>query len=483
MNSFATLTEWSDALQTKKISAVETVDYFGERIERLDPTLNSFITVDRERARQEALKIDADRARGGIISKLAGLPFGVKDAIDTEGIRSTGAAKILDTFVPTFDATVVKKLRASGAIIIGKQNCDAFGHGGSNENSMYGAVKNPWDISRVAGGSSGGSAVGVAADLCAFSIGEDTGGSVRAPASFCGVSGLKVSYGRTSRYGAMPMASSLDTVGPFAQTAEDLALILEHIAGPDPLDATSSYTPVQKYTEEIKKDIRGLKIGVPAEYFLDTLDDAINDAVVTALEALKSQGAILVPVSMPHTKYAIAAYYIIVPCEDSSNLARLDGIRYGVRRGESEMLSLYAQSRTEGFPTEVKRRIMLGTFALSHGYYDDYYLQAQKVRTLIKRDFDTVFEKVDILATPTAPEIAFKLGDKTSDPLKMYLSDAFVTPASLAGVCALSVPCGFVEGMPVGLQLMGPRMREELPLRAGHHFQQITSWHTHHPSL
>lgn len=483
MKEFSTLIEWSDALQNKDVSAVEAVDYFLQRITSVDQKLNSYITVSGEQARAAAIDVDMRRAGGQNMSDIAGVPFGVKDAIDTALLRSTGASKILDNYEPTFDSTVIGRLKKSDAIVIGKQNCDAFGHGASNENSMYGAVRNPWSIERVAGGSSGGSAAAVAADLAVFSIGEDTGGSIRAPASFCGVSGLKVSYGRTSRFGAMPMASSLDTVGPFAHTVEDIALIMQHIAGHDASDATTSEALIPLYREEIKKSIAGMKIGVPKEYFTDDLDPAIRTHVESALKTFVELGAELVEISLPHTSYAIATYYILVPCEDSSNLARLDGIRYGVREAAEDLYHTYTGSRTKGFPQEVKRRIMVGTFALSHGYYDAYYLKAQKVRTLICRDFDEAFKKVDVIMTPTTPEVAFKLGDKTNDPLKMYLSDAFVGPASLAGLCALSVPCGLVDGLPVGLQIVGPRLHEELPLRFGHHYQQVTSFHTQHPAL
>ncbi|MCX6780778.1 MAG: amidase family protein, partial [Candidatus Magasanikbacteria bacterium] len=374
MKPFLSLAEWSNLLRSGEVTAVEAVDYFFKNIEARDSELNSFISLAQESARTEALEIDAARARGEVLSDVAGIPFAVKDAIDTVGIRSTGAAKILDNFIPTFDATVIQKLRDAGAIVIGKNNCDAFGHGASNENSMYGAVRNPWDHERVAGGSSGGSAAAVAADLAAFSIGEDTGGSIRYPSSFCGVSGLKVSYGRTSRFGAMPMASSLDTVGPFARSAEDIAMIMQHIAGHDPKDATTAVAAVPEYREEIKKSVRGMKIGVPKEYFTDDLDPKIRATVDAAAQKFVELGAELISISLPHTQYAIAAYYILVPCEDSSNLARLDGIRYGVREKTADLISTYAVSRTKGFPDEVKRRIMIGTFALSHGYYDAYYL-------------------------------------------------------------------------------------------------------------
>lgn len=483
MESFLTLADWSDRLSRKEVSAREAVLYFSDRISSKDPAINSYISVDTDAALSFADLVDAARMRGETLSDVAGVPFGVKDAIDTAAIRSTGAAKILDNYVPPFDATTISRLRGAGAIVIGKQNCDAFGHGASNENSMYGPVRNPWNTELVAGGSSGGSAAAVAADFAAFSIGEDTGGSIRAPASFCGVTGLKVSYGRTSRFGAMPMASSLDTVGPFGRTAEDVAIILQHIAGHDPKDATTALAPVPQYRNEITKSISGLKIGVPKEYFTEDLNPAIATHVERALKTYEGLGAELVPVSLPHTKYAVATYYVLVPCEDSSNLGRIDGIRYGVRHTAEDLFHTYTNSRSAGFPEEVKRRIMIGTFALSHGYYDAYYLKAQKVRTLIIRDFDAAFEKVDVIVTPTTPEVAFPIGAKSTDPLKMYLSDIFVSPASLAGLSALSIPCGFEGGLPVGLQIIGPRLKEELPLRFGHQFQQATNFHQQHPAL
>lgn len=483
MNEFSTIKEWSEALASKKISAVEAVDFYLERIAAKNPVLNSYITVAPEQARAAALAIDDRRARGENLSALAGVPFGVKDTINVADIRSTGAARILDNYISPYTSTVVQKLQDAGAVVVGKHNCDAFGHGGTNENSMYGAALNPWDTGRVAGGSSGGSGVAVAADLCAFAIGEDTGGSIRAPASFCGVTGLKTGYGRTSRFGAMPMSSSLDTVGPITRTAADAALVMEIIAGHDYLDATTAQEPVPKYSEKILQSIKGKKIGVPKEYFVDTMNSGVNETIKTALQEFEKLGAHLVEVSLPHTEYAIATYYIVVPCEDSSNLARLDGMRYGMRAGAKDLETAYTHSRRDGFPAEVKRRIMLGTFALSHGYYDAYYLQAQKMRTLIRQDFEEAFQSVDIIAAPAAPEIAFKVGEKTSDPLSMYLADIFVIPASLAGIPALSVPCGFSENLPVGLQLIGPKNHEEIPLQFGHQFQLVTEWHKRHPNI
>ncbi len=483
MDAFASVTELSIALADKKISSRELTDLYLDRITKIDPSLNSHLTVAADSARVAADAIDARRATGEKLHALAGIPFGVKDAITTAGVRATGAAKILDNYIPTHDATVIARLRAAGGVMIGKHNCDTFGHGASNENSMYGPANNPWDVSRVAGGSSGGSGAAVAAGLQPYAIGEDTGGSVRAPAAFCGVSGLKVSYGRNSRFGAMPMASSLDTVGVFGQTVADIALVMQTIAGHDPLDPTSAVAPVPNYTHALEKTVQGLRIGVPAEFFSDDLDPAIRASVESALEVFQNAGAQLIPVTLPHIQYAIATYYILVPCEDSSNMARYDGIRYGVRASRPDLFETYAASRTEGLPNEVKRRIMIGTFALSHGYYEAYYLRAQKARTLICQDFANAFEKVDVMISPTMPEIAFKKGEKTTDPLKMYLADVFTGSASLAGLSALSVPCGFSQNMPIGMQIIAPRLAEDIALHAGHIYQKNSDWHTRHPAV
>jgi aspartyl-tRNA(Asn)/glutamyl-tRNA(Gln) amidotransferase subunit A len=474
-----TIKEASDGLRKKKFSAVELTEACLSRLKKRNNEINAFVTVNAEEALIDAKTADIliKKNNAGV---LAGIPLSVKDAICTEGLRSTGAAKILDNYIPPYEATVIKKIRSAGGVIIGKNNCDAFGHGASNENSMFGPVKNPADLSKVAGGSSGGSAAAVADNECVYAIAEDTGGSIRQPAAFCGVAGLRPSYGRNSRYGIMPMASSLDTVGPIAKTVEDVAIILEAIAGRDLKDATTVDAPVPEYSKEILKNPNGLKVGVPKEYFSAQggpasggeicIDEEVLKATEREIEKLKKLGCKIVPVSLPHTKYAIAAYYIIVPCEDSANLARLDGVRYGVRSaGAKNLFDLYAQSRSDGFPEEVKRRILIGTYALSAGYYDAYYKKAQSVRTLIKRDFDEVFKKVDVLITPTTPGPAFGIGEKIYDPLALYLADAMVSPASLAGVPALSVPAGLTKaGLPIGVQIIGARMNEAVVLRAGH---------------
>lgn len=468
-----TIYEACKGLRKKEFSAVELTKACLVKIKTRNPDVNAFITVNADDALIDAKTADVRLKKDDSLT-LGGIPFGAKDAICTEGIRSTGAAKILDTYVAPYEAEVIKKIRAAGAVLIGKNNCDAFGHGASNENSMYGPVRNPHDLSKVAGGSSGGSAAAVADDECLFSIGEDTGGSIRQPASFCGVVGLRPSYGRNSRFGIMPMASSLDTVGPITKTVADAALLMEVMAGRDKKDATTVDAPVPKYTEEIEKQIKGTVVGVPKEYFeVDGIEPEVLAATEREVEKLKDLGCKIVPVSLPHTKYAIAVYYIIVPCEDSSNLARLDGVRYGTRTEAKNLYDLYAKSRASGFPEEVKRRILIGTYALSAGYYDAYYKKAQQVRTLIKNDFDKVFKKVDALITPTSPFTAFGIGEKIADPLSLYLADVMVSPAAVAGMPALSVPAKIGAGkLPIGVQIIGARLDEATVLRVGHWLQK-----------
>lgn len=467
-----TIKQAAEGLRKKEFSSVELTKACLKRAEKRNKRINAFISLTEGEAIMAAkaadivLKTDDGHA-------LTGIPFAVKDAICTEYLRSTGAAKILDNYISPYEATVIKKIRDVGGVIVGKNNCDTFGHGASNENSMYGPVRNPHNEEAVAGGSSGGSAAAVADNECVYSIAEDTGGSIRQPAAFCGVAGLRPSYGRNSRFGIMPMASSLDTVGPIAKTAEDIALIMEVIAGRDTKDATTVDAPVPKYSEEILKPVKGMAVGVPKEYFeIEGADPEVITATEESIEKLKSLGCKIVPVSLPHTKYAIAVYYIIVPSEDSSNLARLDGVRYGVRAKTKNLFDLYADSRAAGFPEEVKRRILIGTYALSAGYYDAYYKKAQAVRTLIKKDFDDVFKKVDALITPTTPTPAFKIGEKINDTLAMYLADVFVSPAAVAGMPALSVPAGLNKNkLPLGVQLIGPRLGEPVVLRIGHNLE------------
>ncbi|MFA4831060.1 MAG: Asp-tRNA(Asn)/Glu-tRNA(Gln) amidotransferase subunit GatA [Patescibacteria group bacterium] len=471
-----TITKARTGLDRKEFSSVELTTTCLDRIKKRNQEINAFITVTEELAMEEAKKADE------LIAKkkqqpLTGIPYGVKDAICVKGVRSTGGARILDNYAPPFDATVIAKIRAQGAVLLGKQNCDAFGHGASNENSMYGPVKNPHDLSKVAGGSSGGSAAAVADHMCLFSIAEDTGGSIRLPSAFCGIVGLRPSYGRNSRYGIMPMASSLDTVGPMGKTVEDVALLQEIMQGRDVRDATTVEGAKLKKIKQNYTKLDKIKIGIPREYFeLEGLDKEVREIIETKIkrlvlseaEGLKDQKIEVIDVSLPHTKYAIAVYYIIVPAEDSSNLGRLDGLRYGVLTEHKNLYEAYAKSRAQGFPEEVKRRIMIGTYALSAGYYDAYYRKAQRVRTLIKQDFERAFEQVDVLVTPTAPYPAFGLGEKRDDILEMYLADVFEVPASVAGVPAISVPAGKTKaGLPVGLQVIGPRMGEEIILQVG----------------
>lgn len=467
-----TITQARVGLDKKEFSALDLTKACLDRIKKRNTVINAFITVSEKEALLEA-KLADERIEKGEQDYLTGIPFSVKDAIDVYGVRSTGGAKILDNYVPEFESTVIKKIRNQGAVLLGKNNCDAFGHGASNENSMYGPVKNPIDLSKVAGGSSGGSAAGVADNMCLFSIGEDTGGSIRQPAAFCGVAGLRPSYGRNSRFGIMPMASSFDTVGPIAKTSEDLAILMQVMAGVDSKDATTVPDVVPDYSKELEMSIKGLKVGVPKEYFeIDGLDENIKDQIKNSIDKLKKLGCEIKQVSLPYTKYAIAVYYIIVPSEDSSNLARLDGLRYGVKEEAKDLFDVYAKTRAKGFPEEVKRRILIGTYALSAGYYDAYYKKAQKVRTLIRRDFDRVFEEVDVLITPTTPTTAFGLGEKINDPLSLYLADVMVSPASVAGLPALSVPVGMADGLPVGAQIIGPRLGESQVLKVGFNLEK-----------
>lgn len=464
-----TILEARKGLEAGDFTAVDLVKACLKRIEERNSEINAFITVCAKSALAEAKA--ADKIIKAKKSKLlTGIPFAVKDAICTAGVRSTAAAKILDNYVPPHNATVITRLCEEGAILVGKNNCDAFGHGASNENSMYGPVRNPHDLSKVSGGSSGGSAAAVADNMCLFAIGEDTCGSIRQPASFCGIVGLRPSYGRNSRYGIMPMASSLDTVGPFAKTVEDAALLEFIMAGQDKLDATTVPDVVPNYSEKILKNVKGLRVGVPKEYFeIEGMDEEVREITEAKIADLKKKGCEIVEVSLPYTKYALAVYYILVPSEDSSNLGRMDAIRYGVRVKGKNLEELYTLSRAEGFPEEVKRRILIGTYALSAGYYDAYYKKAQQIRTLIKRDFDEVFKKVDVLITPTSPFPAFGIGEKANDPLAMYLADVMLSPVSVSGVPAISVPGGNTKsGLPVGIQIIGPRLGEEVVLKIGH---------------
>lgn len=450
------------AIGQRELNAADLAREFLNRIEHENSTINAYLAVEAERAVAQAQRIDALAAAGEGLPALAGVPVGIKDVLTVQGLPATAGSKILGGYRAPYSATAVKRLEEAGAVLLGKLNCDEFAMGSSNENSAYGPVRNPRALDRVPGGSSGGSAAAVAAGLAIATLGSDTGGSVRQPASFCGVVGVLPTYGRVSRYGLIAFASSLDRIGPLTRTVRDAATVLGVIAGQDPFDATSSYEPVPDYLAEMEKPVAGLKIGVPEEYFADGLDAEVRVAVEGAIEKLRADGAVIRSISLPHTRYAVPAYYLLATAEASSNLARFDGVRYGYRAPESKTLtSMYRSSRDEGFGAEVKRRILLGTYALSAGYYDAYYKKAQQVRTLLTRDFLNAFSEVDALITPVAPTPAFKLGEKVDDPLAMYLADIYSVSASLAGICGISVPCGESrEGLPIGTQILGRHFDE-----------------------
>ena len=455
------------AVQERQTTAASLAEAFYLKIEHDDPRIGAYLTLSKERAMEQALRMDSLAAKGEKLPPLGGVPVGIKDVMVTRGLRTTAGSKILGNFVPPYDCTAVARLEAAGAVVLGKLNCDEFAMGSSNENSAWHPVHNPRDLSRVPGGSSGGSAAAVAADMAVATLGSDTGGSIRQPASFCGVVGLMPTYGRVSRYGLIAFASSLDRIGPLTKTVKDAAIVLRTIAGRDPMDATSAEVPVPDYVAELDKPVRGLKLGVAKEYFGDGLDSEVRKSVEGAIQKLAEAGCEIVPVSLPHTEYAIPTYYIVATAEASSNLARFDGVRYGYRASDARTLSeMYRRTRDQGFGAEVKRRIMLGTYALSAGYYDAYYLKAQKVRTLLVRDFEEVFKQVDAIVTPTSPTAAFKLGEKVDDPLSMYLADIFTVTADLAGIPGISVPCGQTKGnLPVGLQILGKLFDESTILR------------------
>jgi aspartyl-tRNA(Asn)/glutamyl-tRNA(Gln) amidotransferase subunit A len=461
------------ALAGKKISARELTAEFYSRIAARNLELNAYLTLSPERAYAQADLMDSKVARGEALPPLGGVPIAVKDVISTRGIRTTCGSKILETYVPPYDATAVEKLEAAGAVILGKTNCDEFAMGSSNENSAYGPVRNPVALDRVPGGSSGGSAAAVAAGLAVAALGTDTGGSIRQPGACCGIPGLMPTYGRVSRYGLIAYASSLDKIGPFAGNIADAAAVMGVIAGHDSNDSTSAAVPVENYAAEIEKPVTGLRIGVPEDYFGEGLDPEVKAKVEAGIAMLEKMGCRRVALSMPHTDYAIATYYIIATAEASSNLARYDGVRYGVRVPGNTLIEMYRKTRENGFGSEVKRRIMLGTYVLSAGYYDAYYLRAQKVRALIARDFAAAFEKADVIITPTAPTPAFRLGEKTSDPLQMYLADIYTVTGSLAGVPGISVPCGKTRaGLPGGMQIFGPHFSEGRVLQIARAFEK-----------
>ena len=465
------------AVQERQTTARALAEAHYQRIQREDGQIGAYLTLSKDRALEQADRIDRIAAEGKSLPPLAGVPVGIKDVMSTRGVRTTAGSKILEKYIPPYDCTAVARLESAGAVVLGKMNCDEFAMGSSNENSAYHPVRNPRDLTRVPGGSSGGSAAAVAADMAVFTLGSDTGGSIRQPASFCGVVGLMPTYGRVSRYGLIAFASSLDHIGPLTKTVKDAALVLQTIAGRDPMDSTSAEVPVPDYVAELEKPVRGLKLGVAKEYFGDGLDDEVRQAVEAAIDKLKALGCEVVPVSLPHTPYAIPTYYLIATAEASSNLARYDGVRYSHRaRGVKTLSEMYRRSRDEGFGAEVKRRIMLGTYALSAGYYDAYYLKAQKVRTLLTRDFEQAFQKVDAIVTPTSPTAAFRLGEKSNDPLAMYLADIYTVTADLAGIPGISIPCGETkEKLPIGLQILGKHFDEATILRVAHAFEHSHS--------
>lgn len=462
-----------------EISSVDLTRACLDRIKKVDDKVKACLTVCAKEALENAKKADERRAKGET-GDLLGVPYIAKDNIMTKGVKTTVASKILENYIAPFDATIIKKLKEKGAVLLGKANLDEFAHGASTENSAFGSTHNPWDLDHVPGGSSGGSAAAVAADMCLFALGTDTGGSIRCPASFCGVTGLKPTYGLASRFGLIAMTSSTDVPGPITKTVEDTKIVMDAIAGVDKNDATT----VNAQELSSGGALKGKKIGIPKEYFNEGLDDDVRKLVIQAVNEYKKQGAKIVDVSLPHNKYGIAVYYIITPSEISSNLARFDGIRYGFTDKESKkLIDVYKKSRGKGFGSEAKRRIMLGTYALSAGYFDAYYLKAQKVRTIIKEEFDRVLDKVDCVITPTSPHTAFKIGEQSNDPLKMYLEDVYVTGASLAGLPALSIPVGFSNGLPVGMQIIGNRFDENLLYKMGSAFQSATDYHKQKPEL
>lgn len=473
-----------ELLHKKELKVTDLVEESYKRIAQVDDKVQAFLTLDEEKARQTANSLDEKLIANSTNNLLFGMPIGIKDNIVTKGLRTTCASKILENFNPIYDATVIQKLQQQETVTIGKLNMDEFAMGSSNENSHYQKTRNPWDLERVPGGSSGGSAASVAAGEVLFSLGSDTGGSIRQPAAFCGVVGLKPTYGRVSRFGLVAFASSLDQIGPITRTVEDNAYLLQAISGLDPMDSTSANVDVPNFVSALTGDVKGLKIAVPKEYLGEGVNETVRQSVLDALKVLEKQGAVWEEVSLPHSKYALAAYYLLSSSEASANLARFDGVRYGYRTPNADnLLDLYKKSRSEGFGDEVKRRIMLGTFALSSGYYDAYYKKAQQVRTLIKKDFEDVFEKYDCLVGPTTPTPAFKIGENIDDPLTMYANDILTIPVNLAGVPGISVPCGFDNGLPLGLQIIGKHFDEATIYRVAHAFEQATDFHKQKPGL
>lgn len=478
------VSELHELLHKKEISVSDLVEQSFKRIGEVDSQVGAFLTLNEEEARRQAKRLDEKLGTEESKGLLFGMPIGIKDNIVTKGLRTTSASKILEDFDPIYNATVMDHLHNAETITIGKLNMDEFAMGSSNENSGFGNVRNPWNLEKVPGGSSGGSAAAVAAGEVPFALGSDTGGSIRQPASYCGVVGLKPTYGRVSRFGLVAFASSLDQIGPITRNVEDNAYLLQAISGLDPNDSTSADVPVDHYASALTGDVKGLRIAVPKEYLAEGVDEEVRQSVLDALKVLENLGAVWEEVSLPHSKYALAAYYLLSSSEASANLARFDGVRYGYRSPDAEtLMELYKKSRAQGFGDEVKRRIMLGTFALSSGYYDAYYKKAQKVRTLIKKDFEEVFQSYDVIIGPTAPTPAFNIGENIDDPLTMYANDILTIPVNLAGAPAISVPCGYSNGMPLGLQIIGKYFDESTIYRTAHAFEQATDFHKQKPGL
>jgi len=479
-----TIHELHERLKSKEVTSQEVVKLLLERIQKVDPQLKAYLTVARQEAMEQAREAD-NRIATGEMTSLTGIPLAIKDNMCTQGIKTTCASKILENFIPPYDATVVKQLKEKGGIILGKTNMDEFAMGSSTENSRFITTRNPWNLDAIPGGSSGGSAAAVAADACIAALGSDTGGSIRQPAACCGVVGMKPTYGRISRYGLVAFGSSLDQIGPITKDVEDCAILLNAIAGPDPLDSTSIDLPIPDYRKALVKDIKGWVLGIPREFFVEGMDPEVEERVTAAIRTLEGLGAKVKEISLPHTGYAVATYYVICTAEASSNLARYDGVKYGFRApGTKELMAMYLETRCQGFGQEVKRRIMLGTYVLSSGYYDAYYRKAAQVRTLIKADFEKAFQECDVIVTPTAPTPAFRLGEKVQDPLQMYLSDIFTISVNLAGVPAISIPCGFsTGGLPIGLQIIGRSCEEERIIQTAYAFEQHTDHHTKRPEL
>lgn len=480
-----TIREARKLLITKKISSVELTQATLQRTHEVDSKIQSYVTITDDLALEQAKQADERIAKDISVTPLTGIPFAMKDCISTRGVRTTCSSKILEDYVPQYNATVTNKLADSGAVLIGKTNMDEFGMGSSCENSAFFNTHNPWDLDRVPGGSSGGSAAAMSAGLSLFTIGEDTGGSVRMPAGFCNITGIKPTYGRVSRYGLISLVSSFDCIGPMTHDVYDCATVLEAIAGHDERDSTTFNAPVPQYHQSIDKSVKGMTIGIPKEYFVSGMEAGVESSIQEAIRTYEKLGMKIQEVSLPNTQYALPVYYLLLFAEASSNLARFDGTRFGLSVSENakDVIDIYLQTRHEGFGDEVKRRIMLGAYALSAGYYDAYYLKAQKVRTLLRRDFETALVSCDILLAPTCPTTAFKLGEKTNDPLEMYLSDIYVVATNPAGVPALALPCGFSKDMPVGMQLIGKHLDEQTLFQVGHAYQQVTDWHKQLPPL